>query len=666
MPKKTYSFDIFDTVLTRIWARPTDLFIHVASELSIKGLISKNPEQWKIARINTEKELRKSQCEEIKISSIYNILASRFGWSSVETEEALSIEIATEQTAWHIVPSIYEHIQEIHSSGENIIFLSDMYLPDTVIRSFLKNKNVWKEGDILHVSSSNGLSKQTGTLFDFCLEQQNICAHQLHHIGDNPISDVRIPKELGINASRFTDTYLTRYEQAISEYTALPLTLRSLLAGSCRLSRLKSPYTDTDLHRQVIWNTASDVMGPVLFSFVHWCLVEAQRKEIKRLYFVARDGQILHKIALSICKNWGYTIDCRYLYGSRQAIKFPSIKTLGEYELNWIFQYKEGFLSVSSICERVNISPSQIKKSLTKNNFLQKNWTKELSLSERDRLKEIFRTEKEINDLIVLTAYNYREAAIGYFAQEGMLENISFGFVDLGWTGSVLKALNDLLSSANVQTKKDIQGFYFALKQRVNLPPNSLSAYYFDNLKPNIKRLMVCQCSELFEALVAADHGSTVKYEKANEKYIPVLRNHENKETLEWGIHSYQEAITLFTNIFSSNLEKSLFITDHSEEICNILLKIFVNTPSRLEAEVFGKLQHSQDMVEAEFFYLAPEFSVSDFLHFLFKGDPFPSYLWIPAVFAQSNRYSSLPFFLLFNFFQSLKLIKLKLLSLIR
>ncbi|ABW30521.1 HAD family hydrolase [Acaryochloris marina] len=628
MFQKVFSFDVFDTVIVRVWARPTDLFVQVADELAKAGLITTTQEQWPKIKTNIERELRsKNRTKEIHIDSIYNALALRYNWSSTERELALQIETEIEKKGWNLVPSTKKYIQEIHQSGNNVIYISDMYLPEITIRSFFEEKDLWREGDILYVSSSTGLTKKTGSLFDFCLKEQGLSPKQLNHMGDNVISDVLVPKRSGINTCQYTDTQLTRYEKRIAEHTSLPLKLRSLLSGSCRLNRLNSPYTDP--HQLVIWQTASDVMGPVFFSFVYWCIVEAKKRNIERLYFIARDGQILHKIAILICKAWGYKIDCRYLYGSRQAIKFPSIKKLDAYELDWIFQFKEGSLSVDSVCERVNISPLKIRDALVRNGFSQDIWGMELTISERDKLRKIFQDEQEISSLILATVQSYRESALGYFSQEGMLDEISYGFVDLGWTGSVLKALGDLLKGERLQPNKEIQGFYFALKQRVDLPSESLAAYYYDNLNPKFKRLLVCQSSELFEALVAADHGSTVKYEKQNERYIPILRNSEKKEILDWGIHAYQKSILSFSNILLLNVEENLFSSYDSLTISDSLLNLFVKSPSRLESEVFGQLQHSQDMVEAQLFYLAPKLSAKDFLYLLVQGNPFPSYLWI-------------------------------------
>ena len=637
MDKVVHSVDVFDTVLTRIWANPKDLFFQVGSILSDKGLISISPEEWLTLRVDAETNTRKKNSTgEIQLIQIYCAIGAILDWDEATIKDALHVEVEAEQSSLRSIPETFQIIKEIHESGDGVIFISDMYLPSEAIRSFLVENHIWQDGDILYVSSAEEVRKSSGKLFQKCLEKQGISSSQLKHLGDNLQSDVVVAKSLGIQAEHFSSALLNRYEQGLAKSDSLPLKLRSLLAGSSRLARLQCPYTDS--HRQVIWNTASNVMGPVLFGFVHWCLQEAQEKGIKRLYFVARDGQVLLKIATIICRAWNYNVDCKYLYSSRQALKFPSIETIGDYELSWIFDFNRSFLSVDTVCERVNIQPSQIIDVLLKHNFPQEDWAKDLTLPERDRLKDIFRTEKSIINLIVATAEEYREAAIGYFTQEGMSEDIPVGFVDFGWKGSLLKALSYLLESVDLRPQSGIQGFYFALKKRVELlPKDSLSAYFYDNLDPDKNRLELCKCSELFEALVAADHGSTVKFEKSDDGFKPVLRNQENKEAIEWGIHAYQEAIVCFTETFTSVYEGVHFASEQSRMIADQLLRQFIMHPTRAEAETFGSLQHSQDMVEAQLYSLAPELTRSTCFNLLFRGKSLPSFVWMPGVLARSK-----------------------------
>ena len=49
-------------------------------------------------------------------------------------------------------------------------------------------------------------------------------------------------------------------------------------------------------------------------------------KGIQKLFFIARDGYILKKIADILIEKYRYPIATVYLYGSRKAWRLPSIK----------------------------------------------------------------------------------------------------------------------------------------------------------------------------------------------------------------------------------------------------------------------------------------------------------------------------------------------------
>jgi hypothetical protein len=453
----------------------------------------------------------------------------------------------------------------------------------------------------------------------------------------------------------FTQTHLNRYERQISESNQLPLKFRSALADSSRLTRLQCQ--ENSPHRQVIWETAASVMAPVLLGFVNWCLYEAESKRIQRLYFVARDGQILYKIAQILCKNWGYDIECRYLYGSRQALKFPAIQSLGEYELSWIFDFPQVFLSVNSLCERINIRPEQIRTLLLNNNFPEQMWDRNLVLQERTLLRQLFQKEPDVFNLIISTAQDYRNKAIGYFQQEGLMDGVSFGLVDFGWKGSLLKSLSHLLCSAGVYPEGGICGFYFALKRRIELlPTDRLFAYFFDVANPSENRKQLCRFSELFEALVSADHGSTVRYEQADGKYIPILRSSKNEKALNWGLEVYQKSIIEFVEKFSSVVERNDCSSQLFLQTADLLLNQFIESPTKEEAKAFGTLEHTPDMAEAMLYQLAPELTFSLSLEMLMADKELPHYIWKPGVMSRSQQYQKW----LFLVFEKIKIMKQK------
>jgi predicted HAD superfamily hydrolase len=638
MATKTYSFDVFETCLVRVWAKPTDLFWELGEQLREEKLIGISADSWQQMRIKAESQARvASKTGEVNVEQIYQQLARLLGWSTTEAEQAIDKEIALELASLRPVPAIQKRIQALQQANDRLIYMSDMYLSEETIRTFLKENNVWSPGSSLYVSSEIGMSKSNGKLFPHCLAEESVKASQLTHIGDNFHSDVKMAKKQGVRVEPISLTHLNRYEGKIADTTQLPLKFRSLLAGASRLTRLQSQETSPD--KQVIWDTTASAVAPMLFGFVHWCLVEAQKKGIQRLYFVARDGQILHKIAQVICKNWGYKIDCRYLYGSRQAWHMPSVQEVGEAELDWLLvgtKLITQFVSIRSMCERVNISPDQIQDVLTRYGFPAAKWDLNLQQHERDFLKQIF-TEKEVTELIISTAATYREKVIGYFRQEGLGDGVAFGFVDIGWSGTIQNSFSKLLAISELYPESGVCGFYFGLQRRKLFQNDRLVAYFYDVDKPCDERSLLCKYRFLFELFVAADHGSTKSYERCGDRYIPVLRSPKNEEAINWGLYVLQRAAVEFTEQITTNLGEQECTTVLFLEATEILAKELVINPSPQEAEVFGSFVMSGDQTESAFYELAPIYTLACWWRRLVYGMAPHEDVWHAASVARGN-----------------------------
>ncbi len=425
-------------------------------------------------------------------------------------------------------------------------------------------------------------------------------------------------------------THLNRYEKLILQDSQLPSDFRNLLAKVSKDTRLQSKETSFD--KQVIWDTTASAIAPILFGFVHWCLVEAKKRGIKRLYFVARDGQILHKIAQIICKNWEYNIECRYFYGSRQAWHAPALMQVGEAELAWIIEGTT-FLSVHSVCERVNITPEQIKDVLERFDFAKSEWNRNLNRNERDQLKQVFR-EAQVVELILATAATYRERAIGYFRQEKIGDGLPFAIVDIGWLGRAHRSFSNLLKSAGLYPESGVYGFYFGLEKQLKaLSTDQLLAFYTIE-KPGKH---ISQYRHIIEMFVSADHGGTMKYEMQGDGYIPVLRYQKNQTAIDWGLYILQNAVVEFTQQLTINLSES----DCSVELflisADILVDSLIYHPSFEESKVFGSFLIADDQAEKVLYELAPAYSVINCLKLLIFGKQSFNGAWTPASVARSN-----------------------------
>lgn len=631
-----YSFDVFDTSITRIWARPTHLFWKLGRQLQKENLICISPESWSQLRIASEDRARKlTSTGEVTLTEIYQHLALWLNWSDSEVKQAQQKEIELESSSLRPIPITQKRVHALERAGKRVIYISDMYLSETVIRDFLQQNQILKSHSSLYVSSEARVNKASGKLFQHCLLKESLQPSQLHHCGDNIHADINMSKRLGISSELFSPAHLNRYEAKIADTNRLPLEFRSLLAGTARLTRLQ--LSETNPHRQTIWDTTASVIAPTLFGFVHWCLVEAQKKGIQRLYFVARDGQILLKIARIICKNWGFTIDCRYLYGSRRAWHLPAIQEIGRDELEWMLfgnRVANRFLSIRSICDRVSIAPEQIQDTLSRYGFATEKWDLNLSQPDRDLLKQVF-TEPDVTELIISTATRHRQQAIGYFCQEGLNDGVPFGYVDIGWTGNVQRSFSKLLSIANLYPESGVCGFYFALDRQVRTFQSDRSLAYFS--ADRWMNRFICQYRCLFELCVAADHGSTTGYEQYGGKYIPVLRSPKNKTAIDWGLYTMQGAVVKFAEQFTHILTQQECAIDLLLEASEILTKEFVLNPTRQEAQVFGSFIMSGDHTENAFNKLAPNYNFADWWKLIFFDRHPHADAWFPASLAKSH-----------------------------
>jgi len=91
-------------------------------------------------------------------------------------------------------------------------------------------------------------------------------------------------------------------------------------------------------------------------------LETAKKNKLKNLYFLSRDGQILHSIAkIIIDRREDYNINCHYLYASRQLWHLPSIDcTIEDDEFEWILQGNKN--DFSTILKKVDLKYPAIEK----------------------------------------------------------------------------------------------------------------------------------------------------------------------------------------------------------------------------------------------------------------------------------------------------------------
>ncbi|MEL7029471.1 MAG: hypothetical protein AAGL49_09725, partial [Pseudomonadota bacterium] len=182
------------------------------------------------------------------------------------------------------------------------------------------------------------------------------------------------------------------------------------------------------------------------------------------LYFVARDGQILHRIAELICARLGLSIECRYLYGSRQSWCLPGAVDVGAFEREWMLMGLRQH-TLDDILARCGLTRDAVQPALDRAGLANRREGARLSASDQVRIEALF-DDDEFLQALKRAAAAQRGLALSYFHNQGLLDQGPFGIVDIGWNGRLQRALARMLTDIDPDAADRLHGFYLGLSKR--------------------------------------------------------------------------------------------------------------------------------------------------------------------------------------------------------
>ena len=349
----------------------------------------------------------------------------------------------------------------------------------------------------------------------------------------------------------------------------------------------------------------SYVLAPALHGYVYWVLSQAVAAGIERLYFLARDGYLMYEAARKICEKLNLPVKCIYLSCSRYSIRIPVYHLNYEDALEYICR---GGIDVTldKIFSRAALS--EMEKELVFEEF-QKNEslgicsrTEKLSHAVLDKIRVLLSKSQYFQACVVSHSKLAMPGLEGYLRQEGLLDPGKMALVDSGWVGSMQKVLNQVIEYIRRKNgidmgKDSLEGYYWGLYELpTGVNPNEYHCYYFSpgtNLK---EKVHFSNC--LFEVVFSAPHGMTMGYErKADGHYYPIYADipnaqYEFMKQIEMWMARYTKAF--LCDIYS--IQELSMETDR--DVIKKLLQIFMGEPTAGEAETFGSLHFSDDILD--------------------------------------------------------------------
>ena len=490
--KDTISFDIFDTLLFRNIAKPTDIFRImeniIQKKYGIKGFAKK--------RIKAEADSRTfSKNGESNIEEIYSVLEKNY----ISNKEILSkirkLELELELEFIVANPFMKEIFDYCKKKNKNIILISDMYLKSDFIKELL-DKCGYCGKYKLYVSCENRANKCSGTLFELVHKLEKVEYNNWVHIGDNINSDFNIPKSLGITAYNYKN--INTYENVKCDSI-----FESIILG------IRNNYLYNGKNTEYWGNFGVKCLVPIYLGFTNWLYNLTYKCD--NLFFLARDGYIIEKIYKMFPNNKA----TKYIYCSRNSLQIPVLYIESKDLMieNLINIYYKGIRlkKLFNICKLE--CKDEYKNILNLYGFN--------SFNDEINNKNRYLAIKCICAVIDDVKDKYEEEiqlAKEYLKQEGLLEFDTINIVDIGWSGSVQQALNILLD-------KRVRGYYFGTMNtgKKDYMYNSFG-YMFDLDNDIYDKTKIFSQVMMYELAFSAPHGSTEKYIKKGNIIEPVLK----------------------------------------------------------------------------------------------------------------------------------------------
>lgn len=492
------SFDIFDTLLKRNVAKPTDVFEYIEKKHNITGFCEQ--------RIAAEKRARtKKKGVEVTLSDIYAEMPYDFSSEELKAEGELLVA-----NDW-ILP-VYKHALK----SKRVIITSDMYLPEEFICQILEREGLGGY-EKLYLSSSIGKTKHSGELFELIISELGK-ENRLIHIGDSYRSDFEIPKKYGIDAIHIP-TKIEKNTFKLKEVGIEENIINSFLNNT-------SPIGESKYYR-----FGYEKFGMFLWGYSKWLHKSVKDSDIKDVYFFSRDGLIMKKAFDALYND----VQTHYLEVSRRSLRVPILWM--NYELPHVINMisPSKLVSLTTIFDGVGLDINNYRSLIEKYGFTAETTFDRKELLENKNLNSLY---SQLGADIETVSKKEYELLVKYIDQNHLSGR--FAIVDIGWSGGMQRYLIETLNKLGIDAS--IKGYYIGVadyyKRNIEVVPNlDLNGYLFDFLHDKNAKDKRSAFVGLFETLFLEQGGSVKNYRVESEN---VTANRLPYEYLENGQPTFE------------------------------------------------------------------------------------------------------------------------------
>ena len=509
------SFDIFDTLITRLLFDPDDIFEIV--ERRLVGIPLK--ESIYDMRKNAELEARKQLKKDVNIDEIYTMLGKLYNYDEKDINSIKWVEVDTELKLTYPRKDMLDVLKTLMDNGKKVILVSDMYLTIEIIKKMLdkcgyKEKIHYKK---IFLSNEKNRRKDDESLWNYVrILYANL---KFIHVGDNIHSDYNVPTKMGLKAINIDNPRealrKTKYCDGIN-YNLENRTIEdSLFLGYIFNAQIfNSPFSSSVDSLEKISKT---FISPIIFDYLKF--LNENSKEDDILLFLAREGYFLEKLYDEYCnifskhKNKSY-----YFLASRRAV-------------------------ISSTFEKVEDIEHALDRDYNGNlkNFIEKTFDIEYKDDNRDiKLPDdkdfVISKIKRYYDLIISKSLQYKDNYMSYISSLFDYKKDHYIIVDLGYSGTIQYHLSKMLN-------KDLKGLYLTNSDSVKkFTKDNILMFDFDINKNDLYK-KIYHYSLILEYFLSAPYGQLQYFDNVKNKIQPVYNDELMDDLKKQNIHKIYDYV---------------------------------------------------------------------------------------------------------------------------
>ncbi|MCR8883421.1 hypothetical protein [Phocaeicola plebeius] len=593
---KLASFDIFDTTLVRKCGSPDNIFYLLSKRIYPRNQALQNSFfQWR--KEAEQKAMIRLKNNYLRLEDIYTEFDT-VSFPEWDVEQLIAMETEIELTELIAVSEIKQLISQKRNEGYTICFISDMYLPEQVLKSKLLEEGCADIGDKVFVSCECRATKSEGALYEIVRKNFDPIA-LWEHYGDNVYSDYKKALKRGIKATLIHNDYTPVEQFILSSSTFFPFySDLSVLIGLQRATRLSLQKKSDNI------DNASDFIASLYYPYVDFLFKKARNLGITKLHFLSRDGYVLYKIAEVVQLRYP-EIKLNYLFVSRYSLFLPSIYSLSReemYENKGISSFYRHKVKVKDILDGLHITLEELGDTFTNRITF-----KQILTSEQENLFFEVLQSAEIRKKILKKAEKERKILVDYFAQEGLFDMEKQALVDVGWIGTSRLMINRILTNEGGQL---VEGFYWGCA------PESLAPRYGVFHSFYASSLYHSDIVTLLEQYYSASlFASTKGYYYDKEKIRPEFKDvkfTQSQEVVEDNINALQQFTQLISSYDYMDFSQAMSVWG------GLYLKAFGEISCKIPFSTFDKLGIYED--GSSHCRVLAKINVFQLLSYLYKG----------------------------------------------